>query len=309
MAIMNTPLPKLYPFINASSGSNINMERAEWLKASIPADRLGEIMVVGKHDNFSRLQKVCIDKCLANKGILLLSGGDGTVSGFLDLLHRTQLPFALLPSGTFNLFARDNGIPLEAEAALQLALTQPPRPISMGCINDTPFIVSASMGLHTTIIEHREKATRRFGRNRLIAMLSSLWTAFNYIRPFRVTVISNATTRQVTTPMILASLSRSQLEPAGVPCSDDLRDNSLLLFMVKATNWRELLGLLYTGLVHTLENDERAAITETRHTTIEFRRERIKVSLDGELFKMQTPLHIRFIPNALQFIGAAPGSQ
>ena len=49
--------------------------------------------------------------------VILIAGGDGTVSAAARKLGGTGIALGILPMGTFNLAARDLGVPLEIEAA------------------------------------------------------------------------------------------------------------------------------------------------------------------------------------------------
>ena len=60
-----------------------------------------------------------ITKALAQKpDLLILGGGDGTISGLVDHLVGTNTALAVLPLGTANSFARTLGIPLDLKGAV-----------------------------------------------------------------------------------------------------------------------------------------------------------------------------------------------
>lgn len=52
--------------------------------------------------------------------LVVVSGGDGTVSQAVTALNGTAIPLGILPAGTGNLMARDLGIPTNSEKALDL---------------------------------------------------------------------------------------------------------------------------------------------------------------------------------------------
>ncbi len=55
--------------------------------------------------------------------VILIGGGDGTVSTAARRLSGTEIALGILPMGTFNLAARDLGIPLEFEEAAEFLAT------------------------------------------------------------------------------------------------------------------------------------------------------------------------------------------
>ena len=50
--------------------------------------------------------------------VVMVGGGDGTVSAAAAVLQGTSKVLAVLPAGTMNLFARSLGIPLNLDAAI-----------------------------------------------------------------------------------------------------------------------------------------------------------------------------------------------
>lgn len=63
---------------------------------------------------------------------VLAAGGDGTLNEVSTGLAGSETPMAVVPLGTVNVFARDMGIPLDWEAAVEKALTGEARAITLG---------------------------------------------------------------------------------------------------------------------------------------------------------------------------------
>ena len=68
--------------------------------------------------------------------MLIVGGGDGSLSCAVDELVDTDIVFALLPLGTANSFARTLGIPLDLGGAIDVIATGTPRRIDLGMIDD-----------------------------------------------------------------------------------------------------------------------------------------------------------------------------
>lgn len=293
---------RLFPFINESSGSNLGQKRSDWLRSRIPPERLGEMTVVGPDDDFEAKQQDCLKLCKEADGIILLSGGDGTVNGWLDLLHESQVPFALLPSGTFNLFAHDFNIPLDLDKALELALNGVPTKTGMGLINGHPFIVSASVGLHTRILEERQKSTDLYGRNRLVAFISSAFAALSKIYLFSARVKLPEGHQSFKTPMVMATLSESHLVPIGIEPNKKLRKDALACFVLKAKTWKQMLAVLVKGATGFLSHDKHLMVSELKEFEFSINKKRLKACLDGEFVYLYSPMKVKLKPEALNFV-------
>src|SRR6478735_3125384 len=87
--------------------------------------------------------------------LLLLWGGDGTVQRALDTVARKAMPdvpIAVLPAGTSNLFANNFDIPHDLHGALDVALGGVPRRIDVGTFNGERFGVMAGVGFDALMI-------------------------------------------------------------------------------------------------------------------------------------------------------------
>ena len=89
--------------------------------------------------------------------LVIVSGGDGTVmetmSGLIE--NERDVPLAQLPGGTANLLARALGVPIETDAALELALNGVSVPLDVGYLPEREryFAIVAGAGWDARMIE------------------------------------------------------------------------------------------------------------------------------------------------------------
>jgi len=118
--------------------------------------------------------------------MVILGGGDGTLSSNVDHFMGTRKVFAILPMGTANSFARTLGIPLDIDGAVAVIANGRRRRIDLGRIDGDYFANAAAMGLSPLIADSVPRYLKRyFG---IIGYL--IWAvrcAFRF-RPFRLTV-------------------------------------------------------------------------------------------------------------------------
>jgi diacylglycerol kinase (ATP) len=76
----------------------------------------------------------------------VVAGGDGTVNDLGRLLMHTDARLGIVPLGSGNGLARDLGLPMEKEHALQVIRKGKTRRIDVGLLNDRPFFCTAGLG-------------------------------------------------------------------------------------------------------------------------------------------------------------------
>jgi len=70
------------------------------------------------------------------------------------------VPLAIVPAGTGNLLARNLELPLDRDAALEIALTGSDRTLDVGTIDGEPFVVMAGMGLDAVMLSDASEALK-----------------------------------------------------------------------------------------------------------------------------------------------------
>ena len=74
-------------------------------------------------------------------------GGDGTVNEVLNGLAGTDVPLGIVPLGTANDFARQTGIPLDADHAMDVILRRKPARIDVAELNGRRFLNASTAGI------------------------------------------------------------------------------------------------------------------------------------------------------------------
>ena len=226
-------------------------------------------------------------------------GGDGTISSVASVLAGTNAILGVVPLGTLNHFARDLQIPLDANEAVNVILDGTVKRVDVGEVNGRTFINNSSVGLYPRLVWEREEQQRR-GHRKWIAMTAATWTVWRRYR--RVTVAidcgdGNATT--VRTPFVFIGNNRYEL--AGLdfgsrPALDEAQLHVCMAPGLSATDVLRVLGATLTGRLVSFERFESIATTGL---TIDARRPRLGIALDGEIVTLRTPLRFRTRPGAL----------
>ena len=94
--------------------------------------------------------------------VLVVAGGDGTVSAVAAVAVERDLPLVVLPCGTLNHFAADAGLdcndPLTGVAAVENGTDLR---VDVGLINGRVFINNASIGFYGSMVQDPQYRSRR----------------------------------------------------------------------------------------------------------------------------------------------------
>jgi diacylglycerol kinase (ATP) len=96
--------------------------------------------------------------------LLLAWGGDGMVRRCVNALKDADVPLAIVPAGTSNLFATHLGIERDIGQAVEVALHGDRRRLDLGCFDGERFAVMAGAGFDAAMIKGADDLKDRFGR-------------------------------------------------------------------------------------------------------------------------------------------------
>jgi YegS/Rv2252/BmrU family lipid kinase len=118
--------------------------------------------------------------------LVILGGGDGTISGLVDPLVGKDIVLGVLPLGTANSFARTLDIPLDVAGAVDVIRSGTRRRIDLGMIDDDYFANCAAMGISPQIAETVPHHLKRYlGR---VGYLGWAVLQFARFKPFQLMV-------------------------------------------------------------------------------------------------------------------------
>lgn len=115
---------------------------------------------------------------LADKELLIVLGGDGTIHHALDEVVRWRRPLAILPGGTVNVLARELGIPLDLDAAVNVVTEGASRRMFLGRAGDARFHLMAGIGIDGHVIDHVGSGLKHFLGDKAYwaSGMASFWT-------------------------------------------------------------------------------------------------------------------------------------
>lgn len=221
-----------------------------------------------------------ICKALDDKApMIIVGGGDGSLSKAIDDFLGTETVFALLPLGTANSFAKTLGIGTDLQTAVETIASGRKLRIDLGAIDGDYFANAAAMGLSPLIAEtvpHKLKRTLgMFGY-----MIWAARVAFKF-RPFRLRIDDGTRKYKVwsTEVRIANGTHHGGIELVE---SADLQSGEIV---VQAVTGKSLLHLAWSWVATLFKlRSRKQTVTEFRGKKIRVEaRPKQKVSIDGEL--------------------------
>ncbi|NMG66553.1 diacylglycerol kinase [Azoarcus indigens] len=293
----------LHLIANRASGSGEG-PRLEELAAE-RCRELGRELVVHVPDSPSGLAQAAERArraAQADGGVVIAAGGDGTVRTVAQVLAGSEVPMAVVPIGTFNFFARNYRIPEDMEGALEVALHGQPQAVNLGQVNGHVFLVNASFGLYAKAIAERERSTSRFGRNRAVVIASTVISMLRGHPVMDVELEIAGVSQRVRTPMVFVGNNALQLKDVSLDVARCMGDGQLAVVVLRPVSWWGMLKLTLNGLLRMLSQEQSLESFCAHRLLIRRRRGRVRVALDGELLRLETPLEFRSWDDALSLM-------
>ncbi len=295
----------LFMVMNAGSGKHDSTDRQAIIKAVCEeAGRHHELLLVKQGNQLEATAKQAVKLAREQAGVVVAVGGDGTLHAVCQAVVGQGVPFGVLPQGTFNYFGRAHGISQDLEQALRDLLDARLEEVSLGQLNGRYFLVNASVGLYPRLLEDREAYKQRYGRSRLVALWSAVVTLARAHRQLHLQLDYAGQHRSLRTPTLVVCNNPLQLDHIGIDPQLPEESDHLIALASRPVGTLALYGLLVQGLLSRMgEADNVISIGfETMTAQLGSRPRLVKVAMDGEIFRMRTPLQFNIVPKALPLL-------
>ena len=234
--------PRIAIIINPISGSggrpDVARQRAERAAAMLDARQVEGRVVVTERAGHARE----LTQAMVAQGVDTVAawGGDGTVNEVASALAFTSTALAIVPSGSGNGLARELGVPLNGERALQVALDGDDRTIDAGELDGHLFFNVAGLGLDARVA-HRFSAggTGRRGFSRYLEITCQ--ELFSY-RPTEHLIVADAVS--IRSRALLIAIANSRQYGNGALIAPEARIDDGLLDIVVIDHRSPFMALL-----------------------------------------------------------------
>lgn len=281
---------------NSRSGSDADMQEGIAL-----LEAAGILLINTTSNSAEQTRRLIVEHC-RTIDLVILGGGDGTISSAAPALYQHQLPFAILPLGTANDLARSLGMSGDLLEAFQLIVKNHRSRMNLGVVNGHYFFNAANIGLGVRVThELTPEIKKQWG---VFSYLAAVFAALKKNRKFRATIRVDGKTYKVSSIQLAVGNGRYYGGGNVIDEYSTIDDGKLCLYSVPPLTLWELLTLA------PLLRNGKQRLTDKIFTAsgqrIEINTSRLReIHADGEPVSI-TPALFEVIPEALEVIRPQP---
>ncbi|HEY3121280.1 MAG TPA: diacylglycerol kinase family protein [Vicinamibacteria bacterium] len=240
--------------------------------------------------------------------VVVLGGGDGTISSGAEVLVGGDKRLGVLPLGTLNHFARDLGIPIELDGAVRAIAEGAVRQVDVGDANGRVFLNNSSLGLYPEMVRGREQLRQCRGHGRVLAMIKAGVEVFRRMPVMAVTLRAMGRATRFVTPFVFVGNNRYEMSLFERGVRPALDKGELSVYVARNTGRFGILRLGLSALLGRLDQARDFEATCVPELDLEARRTVIHLAVDGEVVPMSLPIRFRVRERALRVLAPAPAA-
>jgi diacylglycerol kinase (ATP) len=226
-------------------------------------------------------------------------GGDGTVNETINGLAGTEVPLAIVPTGTVNVLAMELGIPLEPPDAVKLLEVGTMSWIDLGLAGDRYFGLMAGVGMDAAVVASLSPVMKKAFKEAAFAVQGLA----NYLTKEEPLIRVTSAERTVEGYFAVFGNSSNYGGGFGITPLADMRDGLLDVCVLKdksflSTVWYWTAALINAHITHPKVEYFRTKKAEI--VTVEPGKE-VLVQTDGEVAG-KLPLTCRVVPRSLRVV-------
>lgn len=234
---------------------------------------------------------------------VIVGGGDGTIASAAQHLQHTNIPLGILPLGTLNLAARDIGMPLDLQAAIQALARAVPTPVDVLEVNGRPCLCVTILGFYPAMQLQSETYHGQRWWVKAAQLVIGTVRSFTKFAPLQFELRSEAGHWRITSRFAVFA-NNSYEDVLGILPRKTSLDQGFLTAYVSG---HQTLGAIGRGalayLFGRVRRDPGLLELRARELTVRARRRKsLPIMIDGEILREHLPLVLRIRPAALRLL-------
>nr|WP_157726458.1 diacylglycerol kinase family protein [Imhoffiella purpurea] len=234
---------------------------------------------------------------------ICVAGGDGTLLGVVEALDGRRVPLGIVPRGTMNWMAKDLGIPLDLEAAVETLLDARVRYVDTARVNGAPFLCACMIGVSPLVARQRERERGSAPWSRWPRLV---WQGLRLLRLYphrRMRLIADGRSRRLRSHTVVVTNNLLETASGPLPRRTHLDAGRLGIYAVRKTSARDLIRLLTRVMLGDWLADDAVLTTAASEASLGVSgRRAISLMLDGEIRRLETPLRFSVEPRSVAML-------
>jgi diacylglycerol kinase family enzyme len=237
---------------------------------------------------------------------IVVGGGDGSISAVAGVLAGTGVPLGVLPLGTLNHFAKDLGVPIEIEAAVDIIAGGKRRRVDIAEVNGRVFINNSSVGIYPHMVVERDRR-QSAGWSKWPAMAIAFLRMMRRFPRRRLVICAEGHVEPCRTPALFVGNNAYGTGLTTLGARERLDGSELCLYVARHRGPLGFARLAFLAALGRLDEAREFDTWRLGEAEIRSRASRLIVARDGEVETMRPPLRYRIRPGALEVL--APGER
>ncbi len=298
---------RIYCIINCRAGAGADLQREAVREAF--SDYRGEneiesLIEVCKRPGF--LKQIVRQAIASGADVIAAGGGDGTISTVANQLVGTNVALGVLPFGTLNHFAKDLGIPLDPREAVEVVCRGAIKQVDVGEVNGLYFINNSSLGVYPEAVRVRERWRPMLGK--WPAFVIGTLAVLRRLPTLKLDLEFEGRRVRRRTPLLFVGNNEYLVEWPDVGARARLDEDCLSVWIMREASRMALLRSAFRLLLGQLHLAPEIKASRVETLTVNSRRRRMRVAIDGEVIPLRPPLRYRVRPQSLNVcVPAAQG--
>lgn len=284
--------------LNRSSGGNDGREVSDKVRDAFrEAGAEADVRTAGGGEELDALAR---ELASSDSPVVAAGGGDGSIGSVASALAGKDKALGVLPLGTLNHFAKDLGIPMELNEAVKTVVEGRVATVDVAEVNGRVFVNNSSLGLYPRIVRRRKEQQERLGWGKWPALVWATLHTLHRHTAIDVSLSVDGSEIKRQTPFVFVGNNFYEMEGFDVGTRERLDRGELSLYLAPGARPFDLLVFAIKALFGRLRGTSGFEVLRTRELTIRPRGDEARVSTDGEIAMLRTPLKYRVLPGALR---------
>ncbi|MEC5323419.1 diacylglycerol/lipid kinase family protein [Aurantimonas sp. A3-2-R12] len=234
--------------------------------------------------------------------VLMVGGGDGTVSAAAAALAHGDIALGILPAGTMNLFARTLQIPLDLPAAVAALAGGVVVNVDIGSVNDRIFVHQFAVGLHARMVRMRSKIQYGSRLGKIVATARAVFLALRRVPAIELELEIDGVLKRIKSPAV--AVSNNLYGVGHIPYADHPRGGELGVYICTERKVGAVTKLTFDILTGAWRQNPDLLSQTAQRVRIHYwgKNRKKRAVLDGELCTLDAESVVEIHPRALKVL-------